>query len=255
MSRVQLWSSGGGTQSAAIAALIVIGELRPDAAVIVDTEREQSTTWEYHEEVIAPALARVGVTLHRVRKSQYEWRDLYGGENGDTLLLPVFTTQSGDVGKLPTYCSSYWKREVVKRWANEQGFAAIDKWIGYSIDELWRVRKRQPKGKWQERYPLIERGLNRSDCEALVLRVLGRKPPRSSCWMCPNHTQEEWRDIRDNKPEDWQQVIRFDRHIRTLDPHAWLHPDCKPIDEVDLDDANGVLFEEGRSCTSGLCFN
>jgi enterochelin esterase-like enzyme len=42
--RTQLWASGGGVQSAAIAALIVQGKLRPDLAVIVDTEREQSTT-------------------------------------------------------------------------------------------------------------------------------------------------------------------------------------------------------------------
>lgn len=254
MKRVQLWSSGGGTQSAAIAALIVEGRLRPDAAVIVDTEREQSTTWEYHDKVIVPALARVGVTLHRVRKSQYEWRDLYGGADNETLLLPVFTTQGGDVGKLPTYCSSYWKREVVKRWANEQGFAAIDKWIGYSIDEDWRVRSRKAAGKWQERYPLIELGMNRGDCEALVLRVLGKKPPRSSCWMCPNHTQQEWREIRE-RPSDWAKVVQFDRELRARDPHAWLHPDCVPIDQANLDDANGVLFEEGRGCASGLCFN
>jgi hypothetical protein len=37
-----LWSCGGGTQSAAIAALIVRGDIRkPDLAVIVDTERER----------------------------------------------------------------------------------------------------------------------------------------------------------------------------------------------------------------------
>ena len=63
MKRTQLWASSGGVQSAAIAALIVQGHLRPDLAVIIDTEREQSTTWEYMDEVITPALASVGVTL------------------------------------------------------------------------------------------------------------------------------------------------------------------------------------------------
>jgi hypothetical protein len=68
MSRTQLWASGGGVQSAAIAALIVTGKVaKPDFAVIVDTEREQSTTWQYMDSVIAPALASVGVTLNRVR--------------------------------------------------------------------------------------------------------------------------------------------------------------------------------------------
>jgi hypothetical protein len=39
--RRRLWSSGGGTQSTAIAVLILQGRLpKPDLAVIVDTERE-----------------------------------------------------------------------------------------------------------------------------------------------------------------------------------------------------------------------
>ena len=59
--RTQIWSSGGGTQSCAIAAMIVLGELeKPDLAIIVDTERECSTTWEYHDCYVAPALANVG---------------------------------------------------------------------------------------------------------------------------------------------------------------------------------------------------
>ena len=43
--RTQIWSSGGGVQSTAIAALICIGELSPDLSIIVDTERELSTTF------------------------------------------------------------------------------------------------------------------------------------------------------------------------------------------------------------------
>ena len=102
-------------QSAAIAALIVMGKLRPDVAIIVDTEREQSTTWEYMDEVISPALATVDFTLTRVNKSKYATVDLYGGIDGTTLLMPVFTNQSGGIGKLPTYCSSEWKTRVVRR--------------------------------------------------------------------------------------------------------------------------------------------
>ena len=42
-----IWSCGGGTQSAAIAALIVQGRLPiPDISLMVDTEREKSGTWE-----------------------------------------------------------------------------------------------------------------------------------------------------------------------------------------------------------------
>jgi hypothetical protein len=248
--RTQLWASGGGMQSAAIAALIVQGELRPDLACIIDTEREQSTTWEYMDSVIVPALASVGVTLHRVRKSEFEPKDLYGGKDNQTLLIPAFTTYSGDIGKMSTYCSSYWKREVVKRWANAQGVKAVDTWLGISVDEMQRVQN-DKSAKWKTRYPLIERGMNRGDCIALVNRMGWPAPPRSSCYMCPNHTAQEWRDIRDNKPQDWRMAIEFEREMRRRDEHAFLHHDCVPLDQADLDEKNGVLFSH---CDSGLCF-
>lgn len=248
--RTQLWASGGGVQSAGIAALIVQGKLRPDLAVIIDTEREQSTTWTYMDSVIQPALNSVGVTLHRVKKSEFESRDLYGGKDGDTLLIPAFTTQGGEIGKLPTYCSSYWKREVVKRWANAQGVTAVDQWLGISVDEMKRIQK-EKRGKWRTRYPLIEQRMNRHDCELIVERMGWPAAPRSSCWNCPNHTPGEWRDIRDNKSSDWQQAIVFDREMRERDPHAFLHHDAVPLDKADLTEANGVLFEH---CDTGMCF-
>lgn len=251
MTRTQVWASGGGVQSAAIAALIVTGELRPDLAVIVDTGREQSTTWEYMDRVIVPALATVDVRLNRVHKREFERRDLYAGKAADTLLIPAFTNQSGGIGKLSAYCSAYWKREVVKRWSNAQGVSAVDQWLGISVDEMRRVQTDR-RGKWATRYPLIERRMNRGDCIALVLRMGWPLPPRSSCWMCPNHTQEEWRDIRDNKPADWRRAVLFDKYIRLRDANAYVHSDCVPLDQANLDDSNGVLF--GHSCSSGECF-
>jgi hypothetical protein len=250
---ISLWSFGGGVQSCAIAALIVTERLpAPDWAVIADTHYEQSTTWGFLGRVVQP---RIPFTIHRVAAKDYATVGLYGGKNKDTLLIPAFTNQSGEIGKLPAYCSNEWKRRVIERWARKQGLTGGEFWVGFSTDELERVKK--PSGKWGERYPLIEQKMNRGDCIALALRVFGELPPyddgppRSSCWMCPNHTQGEWRDIRDNKPQDWQQAIVFDRAIRKKDPHVFLHADCVPLDEADLDDRNESLFSR---CESGMCF-
>ena len=248
--RTQLWASGGGVQSAAIAALIVQGKLKPDLCIIVDTEREQSTTWTYMDEVITPALATIGVTLARVAKSAYASTDLYAGRQGKSLLVPAFTNQSGSVGKMSNFCSSHWKREIVKRWANAKGVKAVDLWLGISVDEMRRVQKTK-SGKWQTRYPLIEQRLNRGDCIALVKSMGWPEPPRSSCYHCPNHTQQEWREIR-LRPADWGAAVKLDKQIRANDPHVFLHNDCVPLEEADLADSNGVLFS--HDCQSGHCF-
>ena len=64
---IQLFSSGGGTQSCAIAALIVQGKLpKPDLCVIADTGYENDRTWEYLDAVVRPALVAIGVEVHRV---------------------------------------------------------------------------------------------------------------------------------------------------------------------------------------------
>jgi hypothetical protein len=167
----QIWASGGGVQSAAIAALIVRGDLRPDLAVIADTGREQSTTWDYMDRVTRPALRVVGVELVRVPASEFATVDLYGGKDGASLLIPAFTTQAGgEVGKLTAYCSNEWKRRVVQRWATAQGVTAAQMWIGISVDELWRVRNDE-SAKWGQRYPLIDARISRGDCVALVARM------------------------------------------------------------------------------------
>lgn len=246
MQRTQIWSSGGGTQSSAIAALICQGELSPDLSIIVDTEREMSTTWGYLDRWVMPALERSGVALHRVAKSRYATVDLM---RNDDILIPAFTTESGEVGKLPSYCSNEWKQRVMRRWAVEQGVNQADVWLGFTIDELRRVT--QPLGKWQNRYPLIERRMTRGDCIALVKRMGWPEPPRSSCWMCPNKSAVEWRWQKENAPADFERAVLFEREIQVRDEDLWLTDTGAPLNEADLS-ASDDLF--AARCPSGMCF-
>lgn len=252
MARTQIWSCGGGVQSTAIAALIVRGILpKPDLAVIADTERELSTTWAYMDRVTAPALASVGVTLHRVKKSAYATVDLYGGKDGNDLLIPAYTTQGGDIGKLPGFCSNEWKLRVVQRWATkEHGVKSACLWMGISTDEQRRVSL--PLGKWTKRYPLIEMNRSRGDCFALVAAAGWPEPPRSSCWMCPNHREEEWLWQEQAAPADHRKAIVFDREIRKRDPQLWLHPSAEPLGDVRFDPTAEVIYS--KACQTGLCF-
>jgi len=245
-----VWSSGGGVQSAAIAALIVSGKLPvPDYAAIVDTNREKSSTWEYMDAVIKPALYTVGCDLIRIDKREFATVDLYGGKNKSSLLIPAFTTRGGDIGKLPGYCSNEWKYRPLQRWLRKHGVNQAEIWMGISVDE--KSRASFPKGAWTKRYPLIELRMNRGDCVALVDKMGWPTPPRSSCWMCPNHQQGELRDIKENYPKDWEKAVTFEKYIQKKDPDVWLHPDAKPLNECDISEKNESMFTQ---CASGLCF-
>lgn len=239
--RTQVLSSGGGTQSAAIAALICLGELpKPDLAVIVDTEREVQQTWEYHDNVIVPALAKVGVTLHRVPKSKYATVDLYGGEDGNSLLVPAFTNLNGTQGKLPTFCSNEWKSRVVQRWCREMmpEVKAFDIWLGISRDEFQRMRAENGTGKWNYWHPLIAKRMSRQDCVSVVKSIGWPRAPRSRCYMCPNQAPDEWADLDQNHPIDAAKAHDFQTQIQQRDPTLYLR-DAKA---------------SAGGCMSGFCF-
>lgn len=243
----KLWSCGGGTQSAALAALIIQGRVeRPDVAVMVDTEREKSQTWRYLDAIIRPALSAIGLHLSVIRKSQFATVDIYA-LNGD-LLLPAFTA---DGGRLGGFCSNEWKRRVVQRWCRAQGFDAVQSWIGYSWDE--RTRVKAATEKWfQPRYPLVDLRIDRPGCVQIV-EAMGWPPaPRSACWMCPHMTNAEWRQMKLVDPADFERAIVLDELIREEDSNVFVHRSGTPLRNADLgaDDAQGQLF----GCDSGQCF-
>ena len=92
-------SYGGGKQTVALITLILEGKLpKPDLIVMADTGYEVSTTFEYMDKYVQPALKEIGLKVE-IAEHSLATVDLY--RNND-LLLPVFTRMNGRIGKLPT---------------------------------------------------------------------------------------------------------------------------------------------------------
>jgi hypothetical protein len=256
-----VWSCGGGTQSAAIAALIVSGELpKPAAAAIADTGREASETWRYYDQVIRPELSAVGVDLIRLPHSfdgtGWNTVDIWGGEDRRTALIPAFTTYGGRttlLSQTAKFCSNEWKTRVVERYYRSLGLTRGRVLIGFSIDEFQRMRSYDPEAKWNHAYPLIDLRMNRGDCVALVtLRMGWPAPPRSSCWCCPYRTDREWLHLKRTDPQDFIAAIHLDRELRAVDPSLFLHRSGVPLDSAELGEAQTDMFV--GECNSGMCF-
>ena len=250
--RIQLWSCGGGRQSAGMAADIAAGRLpRPDAGVMVRLEWEVGTVWPYVERHIIPALASVGVPFHVVERRDFATKDFWGGEDGGSILLPVYTDQSGKASKLPEYCSGEWKREVVIRWASGQGgwkARGVDMWVGITAEESHR--RRGPRRQWiQPVYPYLDwLPKHVSGCLAAAEEAGWPHPPRSRCFHCPNQSDGEWAELT---PAEFETACRLDDHIRTKDPHAYLHRSLVPLRQVTLKPAESCGLFGG--CSSGMC--
>ena len=88
-------------------------------------------------------------------------------------------------------------------------------WIGISLDEAARMRP--AFSPWQDnRWPLIEQRMSRWDCKIWLTRNGYPIPPKSSCIGCPFHTNAIWRDMKVNRPEEWQQAVEVDRAAEAL---------------------------------------
>ena len=248
--RTLTWSSGGGVQSTAIAVLVAQRKLpTPELMVMADTGREQTPVWDYLRDYVNPMLRQTVGREIEIAGHALATVDLYS--KSGKLLIPAFTAPSG---KLPTYCSTEWKRRVVRRWLRLKGHGPrrpIDTWIGISRDEITRMKDSDVD--WQRyTYPLIDLvPTRRVDCIQLVLDAGLPTPPRSSCWMCPFHTRAEWVEMT---PSDKAKAILLDEEIRQQDPNVYLHNSRKPLIEVlEMTDGEEVDERDGV-CDSGYCF-
>lgn len=256
------WSYGGGWQSVAIAVLIREGVLpKPDLSVIADTGREKATTWEYMYEVVQPYLAPIGIKIE-VAPHTLARVDLYAKTSNLPLVpawtriavpTPLFGGHEIRDGRLPGYCSGEWKRDVVERWLRLQGVKECDCWIGYSLDELDRI-KNDHRNWCHYSHPLIRLGINRNGCRDLILKAGLPHPFKSRCFDCPHQTPEEWLEVKAS-PDEWALAVERDNTIRENDEYngLYLYSGRVPLELADFTKDAGVPIP-ARPCQAGHCW-
>ena len=247
---MKIISLGWGVQSTALAVMSALGDLEPvDCIIHADTTHERTATYEYAAKMTG-WLEEHGVKVVTVREDKGELIDKWGG-----VIIPAFTeTDSG--GRINRQCTGSWKIKPLRRWLqkNRNG-EPIEQWLGISLDEVQRMKPSNVK-YIVHRWPLIEKSMSRWDCK-LYLESKGIAiPPRSACVFCPFHSRAEWRDIRDNAPEDWAKVVHVDNQIRKARPpyDLFVNVQRKPLNECDLDSEmdKGQLSLWENEC-EGLC--
>jgi hypothetical protein len=240
---MKIVSFGGGVQSTAMAVLAAQGKIEVDAFVFCDTGFEQSIVFDFLNAYTIPMLKDAGIPFHIAKAEQYSY------QFADMELPPFFTMIDNKEGRAPAFCSSLWKKRVFERFCNQEfKKKKYDVLFGFSTDEIHRAARMKPSKKWDKKFPLLDLQMRRGDCIALVQREFNVEPPRSSCWMCPNHTQHEWDEVM--KSNDREKVIAFDREV--LAPNDWfLTAEYKRITDCTFSDENEVIFS--RLCAGG-CF-
>lgn len=236
-------SLGAGVQSTTMLLMALHGEIepRPELAIFADTGWEPRAVYR-HLDWLNRLMAERPDGIPIVRVSAGNIRDdalaAARGARARFATMPFFVAGSATrEGMLRRQCTQEYKilpiqREIRRR---AQGRRVV-LWKGISLDEVERLKP--SRLRWIDyRYPLVELRMTRHDCLRWLERHGYPQPPRSACIGCPYHTDAEWRRIRDESPEEWQEAVKFDRAIRRLPRvmgEVYLHRSLRPLDEVDL---------------------
>jgi hypothetical protein len=122
-------------------------------------------------------------------------------------------------GMLWRQCTADYKimpiRRESRRIMKEAGASHIIEQIGISTDE--RIREKKSRVKYvTHSHPLLDLGWSRQKCEAWLKENYGMKPGKSAYYYCPYRSNENWRAMKKNDPEQFEKACQFDENLRSL---------------------------------------
>jgi hypothetical protein len=250
---IRLLSLGAGVQSTVLALMAASGELPGlDGAVFADTGWEPRRVYQ-HLDRLEEVLADAGIPLHRVSSGNLRADSLDPGHRYAS--VPYFVRNpDGTPGMGRRQCTSEYKLAPIGRKVREllgatpPDFRRVPKgrtceqWIGFSTDEIGRVSDKDGVAYVRKRYPLLDLGMSRADCERWLRRHGWGEVAKSACIGCPFHGNRQWREMRDQHPDEWADAVAFDAAIRRggarglpLDGEAFLHRSRVPLDQAPID--------------------
>lgn len=277
--RYNVINLGAGVQSSAMALMAAKGLIgpMPDFAVFADTQAEPKAIYhwlDWLEKQLPFPVYRVtaGNLTDESLKIRVKEKSKYG--DGRTYLrriIPVFAmSPNGEMtAALGRSCTADFKiKPIIQKIKQECGVKSrqnevtVTQWIGISYDEMQRMKL--PQHKWtQHRWPLIEKKMRRSQCLEWMKDNGYPEPPRSACYYCPFHSNEEWRRLQTEDPEHFQKAVDFENKIRELwvennggfRADIFLHRSCKPISQVDFrsETEKGQMDFDFQSECEGMC--
>jgi hypothetical protein len=270
---IHILSLGAVVQSSTMALMAAAGEIQPmpTAAIFADTQAEPAAVYawlDWLEKQLPYPVYRVTVgSLRdnelRIRRSKKSGR-LYLKNS-----IPAFVRkQDGGKGLLGRRCTADYKIVPLQRKVKELvGIKRATKdvraimWIGISRDEAHRMKASKVsyiKNQW----PLIDVNMTRKQCLAWMAEKGYPVPPRSACTFCPFHSDEEWRRLKTESPDEFAGVVDFEKQLQeaaskqeTLKGIPYLHEACVPIGDVDLSEKRGGYAQTslfGNEC-EGMC--
>lgn len=260
MIKLRVISLGAGVQSTTLALMAARGEIEPmpDCAIFADTQWEPKDVYrhlDWLEKQLPFPVYRV--TAGNLREDIMRRSNTTGGRFA---VVPWHMRMpNGGEAMGRRQCTSEYKLRPIQRKIVEllggRPKEGAEAWIGISVDEAIRCKPSRVQ-YIQNRWPLLEKRMNRGDCIAWLGRHGYATPSKSACIGCPFHNNHHWSELRKNL-EEWTDVLEVDAAIRNqpgFRGEQYVHRSLLPLDKVDLSTAEdrGQLNLFNNEC-EGMC--
>lgn len=239
---VKAFSFGGGVQS--VAALVLAAQGRIDYRTFifanVGDDSEYPETMRYVREVAIPYAEAHGLELIEVKKTRRDgstetlWEKLHRTERSIDIPVRMWNGAPGNRGCTADFKIKPVAKEMRRLGATKSAPGMVG--IGISLDEWTRMKGSQLPHIVND-YPLVDLGITRQDCMALIRAAGLAVPPKSSCFFCPFHAIPVWQDLYTKEPELFKRAVGLEKMINErrdllgLLP-VWLTSRAKPLDQV-----------------------
>jgi hypothetical protein len=263
MEPMEVLSLGAGVQSLTLLLLAAEGRIGPlDAAIFADTGWEPDAVYEQLDRIEREVAGPAGIPIYRVSSGNIRSDALDPEHRFASMPLFVKNAGGGD-GMIRRQCTSEYKLKPIKTKTRELlGYPQPERvpkgvftntWIGISKDEIHRA-KDSDVGYMRNKFPLLDLegsstgtlGWTRTDCLRYLKRKGYGRTVKSACRGCPFHGNRQWRGMRDERPDEWADVVEFDHAIRAgnaranedgspLLGEAFLHRSRLPLDQAPID--------------------
>ena len=234
---LRVLSLGAGVQSSTILLMMMNGEIKPaDVCIFADTGNEPKEVYEHLEKLKVMST----IPIHIVGDANIV-DDVYDNVFNGFIKIPTYTrNEKGRIGISQRQCTLDYKikpihREIRRILGRQRlRYLSIEIVMGVSYDEMQRMA--YPEKEWGIHcYPLVSNLLTREDCIKYYEDNGMPKPPRSSCIMCPYRSDREWLEMKEQKPQEFAEAVKFDYHIRDMQPiKNYISRHAVPLDKVDF---------------------
>lgn len=240
--------------------MMALGELEPAILVHSDTQAERERTYLFRRKW-EPWLVAHGLEVRTVCP-------LVAPFDEGQVQMPVYLP--GGTGRLDRNCTRDWKvmptrraiRAILAERGHSAGPGAVELWLGYSLDELV-TRVKPSRVKYiVNRYPLIEREMDRAACVQWLRNHDLDVPVKSACTFCPMRSKVGWQRLKVRGGHDWREAVRMDRQVQTM-RQAFVHKSGSPLETAvmvpedfgasQLDLFAFDEFEDSEDCFEGPC--